>query len=113
MVRVTFFELTLFEPRKRVGGGRNVAICFMISIPWSTEFTTLSTTLWSSFFLSFMCFATCILGILSLLLREDELSPAGTLCARAGWQPVEWGFPFSEKNGSSDCGTERNGGREV
>jgi hypothetical protein len=25
-----------------VGRGRNVAICFMISIPWSTEFTTLS-----------------------------------------------------------------------
>jgi hypothetical protein len=25
-----------------VGGGRNVAICFMISIPWSTEITTLS-----------------------------------------------------------------------
>jgi hypothetical protein len=25
-----------------VGGWRSVTICFMISIPWSTEFTTLS-----------------------------------------------------------------------
>jgi hypothetical protein len=25
---------------QEVGGWRNVAICFMISIPWSTEFTT-------------------------------------------------------------------------
>lgn len=54
-----------------MGGGRNVAICFMIRIPWSIEFTTLSGPLSPQEPESGHCLLACplhgLLGLLSLL----------------------------------------------